>query len=282
MTSRIDARFAALKSENRAGLVAYMMGFDPDLETSFSILKGMARAGADLIEVGFAFTDPMADGISIQRAAERALEAGASLRGSLDLVARFRQEDQETPVILMGYVNPVEQMGYLPFAQGMAAAGVDGAIIVDLPPEEDAPLREAFAKYGLSLIRLATPTTHDARLTTVLEGVSGFVYYVSVTGVTGTKKIAAEAANAAVARIKRATHLPIAVGFGVREAEAAAAIARGADAVVVGSLFVDDVKACVDAGRPEDAPARVAASVKAMSEAVRGARNGSARETLKA
>ncbi|HWA21094.1 MAG TPA: tryptophan synthase subunit alpha [Caulobacterales bacterium] len=272
MSKRIDSRFATLRAANRAGLVCYVMGFDPDRETSFEILRNLPAAGADIIELGFAFSDPMADGVSIQRGAERALHAGASLRGTLDLVRRFRLEDSETPVILMGYDNPVEQMTYPVFAQAMADAGADGAIIVDLPPEEDQGLRAEFGQRGLSLIRLATPTTDDKRLPTVLEGVSGFLYYVSVTGVTGTKKVGAEAAQAAVARLKRSTDLPIAVGFGVRDPEAARAIARTADAVVVGSMFVDDVRACVEAGKPHESVAAVVASVKKMSQAVRSAR----------
>lgn len=272
MSARIDSTFARLKRENRAGLVAYVMSFDPDRATSMDILRSLPGAGADVIELGFAFSDPMADGVSIQRAAERALKAGATLKGSLEMVSEFRRGNKETPVILMGYTNPVEQMGYPQFAEAMAKAGADGAIIVDLPPEEDHVLRQEFASRGLSLIRLATPTTDAARLPTVLEGVSGFVYYVSVTGVTGTKKIAADAAAQAVARIKAETSLPIAVGFGVREPEAAATIARGADAVVVGSLFVDEVRAALDAGAAKDAAARVAASVKAMSDAVHHAR----------
>jgi tryptophan synthase alpha chain len=272
MSARVAARFAKLRAEKRAGLVVYVMGFDPDRETSFEILRALPKAGADVIELGFAFSDPMADGISIQRAAERALHAGASLRGTLDLVRRFRAEDKDTPIILMGYANPVEQMTYPVFAQGMSDAGADGAIIVDLPPEEDFPLREAFSRHELSLIRLATPTTDDRRLPTVLDGVSGFLYYVSLTGVTGTKAVSADAAKAAVTRLKKSTDLPIAVGFGVRTPEAAASIARVADAVVVGSHFVDEVRACVEAGRAADAPAKVAASVAAMSKAVRGAR----------
>jgi tryptophan synthase alpha chain len=277
LSARIDATFARLKRENRAGLVAYVMSYDPDRAISMDILRSLPGAGADVIELGFAFSDPMADGVAIQRSAERALKAGASLRGSLEMVSEFRKENKETPVILMGYDNPVEQMGYSGFAEAMAKAGADGAIIVDLPPEEDSELRAEFASRDLSLIRLATPTTDAARLPTVLEGVSGFVYYVSVTGVTGTKKIAAEAAAQAVARIKAQTTLPVAVGFGVREPQAAASIARGADAVVVGSLFVEEVRAALEAGAREEAVARVTASVKAMSDAVH-----SARETQKA
>jgi tryptophan synthase alpha chain len=270
--NRLEKRFAALRAEGRAGLVAYVMGFDPDRETSFEILRRLPAAGADLIELGFAFTDPMADGPAVQRAGERALKAGASLRGTLDLARRFRAEDTTTPLILMGYANPIEQMGYQCFASEAKAAGVDGVIVVDVPPEEDAELRRALAGGGVSLIRLATPTSDAKRLPAILDGVSGFIYYVSVTGVTGAKAVAAEQVKAAVVRLKRATDLPVAVGFGVREPAAAAAVARAADAVVIGSLFVDEVRACVEAGRPGDAPTAVAACVARMSEAVRRAR----------
>lgn len=270
MTRRIDQRFAALKAEGRAGLVAYVMAYDPDLETSFEILKALPAAGADVIEVGFPFSDPMAEGPSIQKAAERGLKAGGTLRGTLDLVARFRETDQTTPVILMGYANPVEQMGAEAFAARAKAAGADGAIIVDLPPEEDRETRAALGGQGLSLIRLATPTTDDKRLPVVLEGVTGFLYYVSVTGVTGAKAIGVEAARAAVERLKRATDLPIAVGFGVRDAGSASAIARVADAVVVGSAFVDVIAQAAAAGEPV-AEAAVK-KVRELSAAVRSAR----------
>lgn len=266
--TRLTERFASLKREGRAGLVAYIMASDPDHETCFEILRGLPAAGADVIELGFPFSDPMADGVSIQLAAQRALKAGGSLRKTLDLARRFRAEDQTTPLILMGYANPVEQMTYDVFSREMANAGADGAIIVDLPPEEDAPLRAAFAPNELSIIRLATPTTDDNRLTKVLEGASGFLYYVSVAGVTGTNAATSEAVQNAVARLKRATELPIAVGFGVREPEAARAIAQNADAVVVGSAFVDEIAA----GGSEQAVERVLRKVKQLSEAVRTAR----------
>lgn len=268
--SRISERFAQLKSQQRAGLIAYVMAHDPDTETSFDILKALPAAGADLIEVGFPFSDPMAEGPSIQKASERALKAGGTLEGVLELVRRFREGDRDTPVILMGYANPVEQMGAEPFAAAAKAAGADGAIIVDLPPEEDIDVRQALGGQGLSLIRLATPTTDDKRLPVVLEGVTGFLYYVSVTGVTGGQAIGVAAAEAAVARLKRATDLPVAVGFGVRDAGAASAMARVADAVVVGSAFVDVIAHASAAG--ENAAAAVAAKVRELSEAVRGAR----------
>ncbi len=272
MTARIASRFTALKQQNRAALVAYVMAGDPDLETGFEILRGLPSAGADLIELGFPFSDPMADGVSIQRAAERALKAKTTLRKTLDLAARFRKEDDATPLILMGYANPVEHMGYETFASEAAKAGIDGAIIVDIPPEEDRDIRAAFAPHGLSLIRLATPTTDDLRLPKVLEGVSGFLYYVAVAGVTGTNAATSEDVKAAVTRLKRATDLPVAVGFGVRTPEAAAAIAKDADAVVVGSAFVDEVAAAITDGKPQDAMQRVHAKVQTLSEAVRAAR----------
>ncbi|WP_395646778.1 tryptophan synthase subunit alpha [Terricaulis sp.] len=268
MSARLDQRFAGTKRDGRAALVAYVMATDPDQETCFEILRGLPKAGADIIELGFPFTDPMADGPSIQKAAERSLKAGGSLRNTLDLVARFRKEDSTTPVILMGYANPVEQMGVELFAAAMAKAGADGVIVVDLPPEEDAPLRAALSAHDLSLIRLATPTTHDERLKTVLEGVSGFLYYVSVAGVTGAKSAGSDAVRAAVERLKRATSLPVAVGFGVREPEAAHAIALTADAVVVGSAFVDEIPA----GAKDGAVDRVLRKVKLLGDAVRTAR----------
>ena len=244
------------------------MASDPDHETCFEILRGLPAAGADVIELGFPFTDPMADGPSIQKAALRALKAGGSLTRTLDLARRFRETDKDTPLILMGYANPIESMGYAPFAEAMHACGADGVIIVDLPPEEDTALRAAFDAHGLSIIRLATPTTDDNRLTKVLDGASGFLYYVSVAGVTGANAATADAVRAAVSRLKRATQLPVAVGFGVREPEAAREIARTADAVVVGSAFVDEIAA---APGPE-AVERVLRKVRILSEAVRQAR----------
>lgn len=268
MSARITARFASLRRANRAGLVAYIMASDPDHETCFEILRGLPAAGADVIELGFPFTDPMADGPSIQKAGLRALKAGGSLRKTLDLARRFRETDKDTPLILMGYANPIESMGYDAFANAMYASGADGAIVVDLPPEEDAPLRAAFTKHDLSIIRLATPTTDDKRLTKVLDGAAGFLYYVSVAGVTGATAATSEAVRAAVSRLKRATDLPIAVGFGVREPEAARAIAQTADAVVVGSAFVDEIAA----GAQAQAAERVLRKVQLLSEAVRSAR----------
>lgn len=268
MTTRLDSRFAGLRAQNRAALVAYIMASDPDHNTCFEILKGLPAAGADVIELGFPFSDPMADGPSIQKAAERALKAGGSLRKTLELVARFRATDKDTPIILMGYANPVEQFGHTRFAEEAHKAGVDGAIIVDLPPEEDATLRAAFAPHQISLIRLATPTTHDDRLKTVLEGVSGFLYYVSVAGVTGAKAAVADAVRAAVERLKRATALPVAVGFGVREPELARTIALTADAVVVGSAFVDEIAS----SEKNRAVENVLRKVKTLSDAVHTAR----------
>ncbi len=268
MSARIAARFASLQRANRAALVTYIMASDPDHETCFEILRGLPGAGADIIELGFPFTDPMADGPSIQKAALRALKAGGSLKKTLELARRFRESNADTPLILMGYANPIESMGYEAFAQAMHASGADGAIIVDLPPEEDAPLRAAFAAHDLSIIRLTTPTTDANRLTKVLDGASGFVYYVSVAGVTGANAATASAVRAAVERLKQATTLPIAVGFGVREPEAARAIAQTAEAVVVGSAFVDEIAA----GPVAQAAERVLRKVAQMSEAVRLAR----------
>jgi len=267
LSDRLTTRFADLKRANRAGLVAYVMASDPDLETSFEILRALPEAGADVIELGFPFSDPMADGPSIQAAAERSLKAGGSLKTTLALAARFRREDQTTPLIVMGYANPVEHYGYARFADDSAKAGIDGAIIVDLPPEEDKPLREAMAAHGLSLIRLATPTTDDKRLPKVLEGVSGFLYYVAVAGVTGANAAQAGSVQDALARFRKATDLPIAVGFGVREPQAAAELARFADAVVVGSAFVDEIR-----NAQGDAAERVIAKVKTLSAAVHDAR----------
>jgi tryptophan synthase alpha chain len=244
------------------------MASDPDHETCFEILRGLPGAGADVIELGFPFTDPMADGPSVHKAALRALKAGGSLKQTLELARRFRETDKDTPLILMGYANPIESLSYDAFAQAMHASGADGAIVVDLPPEEDGPLRAAFTASGLSIVRLATPTTDDNRLTKVLDGASGFLYYVSVAGVTGANAATSTEVRAAVERLKRATDLPIAVGFGVREPEAARAIALTADAVVVGSAFVDEIAA----GPVAQAVDRVLRKVAQLSEAVHSAR----------
>ena len=240
--ARIDKRFAELKAENKSAFVAYVMAGDPDLETTFDILKGLPAAGADIIELGFPFSDPMAEGPTIQRAAERSLAAGTKLRDVFALVKRFREIDQDTPIILMGYMNPVEYLGYAPFAQTAAEAGADGLIVVDCPPEEADALSDALDANDIALIRLATPTTDADRLLTVVKRTRGFIYYVSVAGVTGVKEANADAIAEAVARVREAANLPVAVGFGIRSADSAASIARIADAAVVGSALVDEIK----------------------------------------
>ncbi len=269
-TQRIDTCFAALKAEGRAGFVAYVMAGDPTRDLSLDILRGLPGAGADIIELGFPFSDPMAEGPPIQRAAQRGLKAGLTLRGTLDLARAFREGDTDTPLILMGYLNPIESMGYDTFAAAAAAAGVDGLIIVDCPPEEAGPLTDALDAHSLSLIRLATPTSDDARLKIVAERTSGFVYYVSVAGVTGVKEAVAGDVAPAVQRVRAASGLPVAVGFGVKTPERAAQIARVADAVVAGSVLVDEVAAAIEANEP--AAPRVLSKVRALADAVRGAR----------
>ncbi|CAN5236654.1 tryptophan synthase subunit alpha [soil metagenome] len=269
-TARIDARFAALKAEGRAGFVAYVMAGDPSRDEALAILRGLPAAGADIIELGFPFSDPMAEGPPIQRAALRGLKAGLTLKGTLALCAAFREQDADTPVILMGYLNPIESYGYEAFARDAAAAGVDGCIVVDCPPEEADPLTDALDAAEVSLIRLATPTSDDARLKVIARRTSGFVYYVSVAGVTGVKEAQAVSVAPAVERVRAASGLPVAVGFGVKTPERAAEIARVADAVVVGSVLVEEVAAAVAANEP--AAPRVLAKVKALGDAVRGAR----------
>ena len=278
-TARIDARFAALKAEGRAGFIPYVMTGDPSRDEALEILRGLPAAGADLIELGLAFSDPMAEGPPIQRAALRGLAAGMTLRGTLDLVADFRAVDDATPVILMGYLNPVESYGYEAFARDAAAAGVDGLIVVDCPPEEAGPLAAALDAQSVSLIRLATPTSDDDRLKVIARGTSGFVYYVSVAGVTGVKEAQAASVAPAVERVRKAANLPVAVGFGVKTPERATEIARVADAVVAGSVFVDEVAAALAAN--ELAVPRVLAKVKALADAVRTARtSASVAETV--
>jgi tryptophan synthase alpha chain len=273
MPTRIDRRFAALAQENRVALVTFVMAGDPDLETSLAILQALPRAGADLIEVGMPFTDPMADGPSIQAAGLRALAAGTTLAKVLGLVAQFRRADDATPIVLMGYYNPIYVYGVARFLDEAKAAGVDGLIVVDLPPEEDAELCLPALEAGLAFVRLATPTTDEERLATVLANTSGFVYYVSITGITGAGVAEQAAVVAAVARLKRHSTLPIAVGFGVKNAESAAAIAAHADAVVVGSAIIDALKASLDPdGRATDATVGdVAGLVGALAAGVRGA-----------
>ena len=269
-TARIDARFAALKTQDRAGFVAYVMAGDPTRDQALEILRGLPAAGADIIELGFPFSDPMAEGPPIQRAALRGLKAGLTLRGTLDLARDFRVGDADTPLILMGYLNPIESFGYDAFARNAAAAGVDGVIVVDCPPEEAGPLSDALDAAGVSLIRLATPTSDDARLKVVAERTSGFVYYVSVAGVTGVKEADAGSVAPAVERVRKASGLPVAVGFGIRTPERAAEVARVADAVVAGSVLVDEIAAAL--AENADPVRRVLDRVKVLGDAVRGAR----------
>ena len=244
---RIAARFAELKKQNRAGFVAFITAGDPNLETSFEILKGLPAAGADVIELGMPFTDPMADGPAIQLGSLRALRAGQTMKKTLDLVRRFRSTDATTPIVLMGYYNPIYSYGGEKFCRDAKEAGVDGLIIVDLPPEEDQELRTPAKAAGLDIIRLSTPTTDAKRLPAVLEGASGFLYYVSITGVTGTKTIDVDAITTALKPLKSATSLPVAVGFGIKTEADARAVAKIADAAVVGSALVSEIGQFVDA-----------------------------------
>lgn len=243
----MDARFAQLKQEGRSAFVTFVMSGDPDPETSLAIVKSLPQAGADIIEIGMPFTDPMADGPSIQAAGLRALKAGMTLRKTLQLVRSFREGDAATPIVLMGYYNPIYIYGVDKFLDDAKSAGVDGLIIVDLPPEEDSELCIPALKAGLNFIRLATPTTDDKRLPAVLANTSGFVYYVSITGITGAAAADSSAVGAAVARIKRHTALPVCVGFGIRTPETARAIAAHADGAVVGTALVDALRASLDA-----------------------------------
>ena len=271
-TARIDARFAELKAEGRAAFIPYVMAGDPDFATALAILQGLPAAGADLIEVGFPFSDPMAEGPPIQRAALRALENGMTLSRTLDLIAAFRQGDQTTPVILMGYANPLINRGFTTFARDAGVAGADGLIVVDIPPEEADPLADALDAEGLSLLLLSTPTSDDARLTIIQRRTSGFAYYVSVAGVTGVKEADAATVAPNVARVRAASGLPVAVGFGIKTPERAAAIARVADGVVVGSALVDEIAEAVQMN--EDVTRRVLSKVNSLAKAVRAARNG--------
>jgi tryptophan synthase alpha chain len=269
-TERLNTCFAKLKAEGRAAFVAYVMAGDPDPDTAFRILSGLPGAGADIIELGMPFSDPMAEGPPIQRAAQRALKQGVTVAKTLEAARRFRQADQTTPIVLMGYLNPILSRGFERFAREATESGVDGLIVVDCPPEEADPLADELDKAGVSLIRLATPTTDDKRLPQVLRRTSGFVYYVSVAGVTGVKEADADAIRPAVRRVQAASRLPVAVGFGVRTPERAAAVAKMADGVVVGSALVDEIAAALDAG--EDAAPKVLARAQGLAQAVRGAR----------
>ena len=279
MTTRIDQRFAALKKEGRAGLVTFVTAGDPDYATSLAILKAAPGAGADVIELGMPFTDPMADGPAVQASSLRALKAGQTLRKTLDLVRAFRAADPDTPIVLMGYYNPIYIYGVDRFLADAVSAGVDGLIVVDLPAEEDDELCVPALKAGLNFIRLATPTTDDKRLPAVLANTSGFVYYVSITGITGAATPEFGRVAQAVARIKRHTDLPIAVGFGVKNAEHARTIAQGADGVVVGSALVEAVRTSLDPDGKATAktvPA-VADLIASLAAGVRGARVEQAR-----
>ena len=273
MTTRIDALFAKLKREGRSAFVAFLMGGDPDPETSLQIIKALPKAGADIIEIGMPFTDPMADGPSIQAAGLRALKAGMTLRKTLELVRGFRKDDDATPLVLMGYYNPIYIYGVDRFLADAKSAGVDGLIIVDLPAEEDDELCVPALKAGLNFIRLATPTTDDKRLPAVLANTSGFVYYVSITGITGAAAADSKAVGEAVARIKRHTSLPVCVGFGIRTPQAARAIAEHADGAVVGTALVDALRGSLDTeGRATAKTVGAVAELTAsLAQGVRGA-----------
>jgi tryptophan synthase alpha chain len=274
--SRIEKRFAALKKEGRAGLIAYLTAGDPDAETSTRLFEGVAAAGADLIEIGMPFSDPMADGPLIQAAGMRALKSGMTLRKTLALVRHLRARDPDTPYVLMGYYNPIYRYGAEAFAKDAVAAGVDGLIIVDLPPEEDPELAGPARRAGLDLVRLATPTSDAARLPTIVDRASGFLYYVAIAGITGTRSADAGAVREAVARLRKFTDLPVAVGFGIKNPEQAAEVAEAADAAVVGSSLVDRLAQNLN----PDGKAKpglidaVLADISALAEGIRGARNG--------
>src|SRR5262245_32430381 len=284
MTTRIDARFAELKQHGRAALVTFLTAGDPDTDTSLAILKALPQAGSDVIELGMPFTDPMADGPAIQASSQRALKAGQTMKKTLAVVRAFRKGDAATAVVLMGYYNPIYIYGVEKFLIHAKAAGVDGLIVVDLPPEEDEELCLPALKAGLNFIRLATPTTDDKRLPAVLANTSGFVYYVSITGITGAATPDPTKVATAVARIKRHTKLPVAVGFGVRTAAQAATIASCAAGVVVGSALVNALKASLGPG--DKATAKTVASVvnlvAELARGVRGARAGKSTQSAQA
>ncbi len=273
-TTRIDTRFAECAAENRPALVTFVMAGDPDEVTAQAVLDGLPQAGADVIELGMPFSDPMADGTAIQLAGQRALAAGQTLAKTLESVRRFRLKDDGTPIILMGYYNPIYIYGVDAFVADAAAAGVDGLIIVDLPAEEDTELCEPAIAAGLNFIRLTTPTTDDKRLPVVLKNTSGFVYYVSMTGITGAAIKNRAAVGEAVKRIKSHTGLPVAVGFGIKTAEDAAVIGRDADGVVVGSALVSAIAGSLQNGKPTGAtPEAIHALVRELAEGARTARS---------
>jgi tryptophan synthase alpha chain len=272
--TRIDARFAELNKQGRSAFITFLMAGDPDLSTSLEIIKALPKAGADIIEIGMPFTDPMADGPAIQAAGLRALKAGMTLNKTLAMVREFRKLDATTPLVLMGYYNPIYIHGVDKFLLDAKSAGVDGLIIVDLPPEEDSELCLPAMKAGLNFIRLATPTTDDKRLPAVLANTSGFVYYVSITGITGSASADTGEVGEAVARIKRHTKLPVCVGFGIRTPMAARAIAQNADGAVVGTALIDALRASLDpegraTGKTVDA---VSDLVSLLAQGVRGAK----------
>jgi tryptophan synthase alpha chain len=273
-SGRIAKRFAALRAQNRAGLIAFVTAGDPDEAVSLEIMKGLPGAGADLIELGMPFSDPMADGPAIQQSSLRALKSGASLKKVLAQVRKFREGDSDTPVVLMGYYNPIYNYGNEKFLRDAREVGVDGLIIVDLPPEEDAELCKPAIAAGLNFIRLATPTTDEARIPAVLAHTTGFLYYVSITGITGTRSADSTAVEAAVARLKKHTGLPIAVGFGITTPDQAARIAKFADAAVVGSALVRRIaEGLNDAGKAKPGLARAALDfVRGLADGVRKAR----------
>ncbi|MEL6862018.1 MAG: tryptophan synthase subunit alpha [Pseudomonadota bacterium] len=269
-TSRINARFDKVKAEGRAALVTYLMAGDPDLETSYQALCAVRDNGADIIELGAPFTDPMADGPAIQKAALRALANKTKLTDVLALAKRFREDDPDTPLILMGYANPVHTIGYDAFAAAAAEAGIDGTILVDLPPEEDAPIRAAYAKHDLSVIRLATPTTDENRMAKVAEGASGFLYYVAVAGVTGAGSADPEDIRDGVEMAQRVSGLPVCVGFGIKNGHQAAEMAKIADGVVVGSAFVEQARLATVAKTPQIASEQMGQLALELSTALKG------------
>ena len=277
MSVRIDRRFERLAAEGRPALVTFVIAGDPDAETSLAILRALPAAGADVIELGMPFTDPMADGPAIQAAGLRALGSGQTLRATLKMVAAFRAENTDTPIILMGYFNPIYSYGVEAFLRDAKAVGVDGLIVVDLPPEEDDELCLPAMQAGLAFVRLATPTTDDARLPAVLANTSGFVYYVSITGVTGSATPDPDAVGRAVARIKRHTPLPVAVGFGVRDAASAAAIGSAADGVVVGSALVEALRGSLADGKAT--PSTVGSVMSLVETLARACASSGARPT---
>jgi tryptophan synthase alpha chain len=273
--TRIGRRFAVLRDEGRAGLVTYLTAGDPDPDTSAQLFGGLAAAGADLIEIGMPFSDPMADGPVIQEAGQRALKRGMTLRRTLALVHELRRADDATPIVLMGYYNPIYRYGPDAFARDAVAAGVDGVIVVDLPPEEDAELTGPARAAGLDFVRLATPTSDDRRLPRIVEHASGFIYYVAIAGITGTRSADAAGVAAAVTRLRRFTQLPVAVGFGIRTPEQAAEVARAAEAAVVGSALVQRLALNLNpdnSAKPGLVDA-VLADVRALATGVRGARS---------